>query len=310
MQQIQYFKSAWGDIRNSSGWFGKLCLLALLNFIPVFGQVVTLAYLYGWAREIAWGTHEPLPAHIFSNEDGKFWRRGWFVLVLMAVFALIPQIIMRLGQYWQGLGFTYSYFGTQSVDNPLLVGFGGALVLVGWLAAILMGVLSWIGSMRISIYDRLSSGFQLGKIWKMLRHDTKGVLKIFGMELAVGIILGIIVSIVVTVLVFVVVSVGIAGLVNAGYSMQTIQYMSSVQAARMMMQFFITAGPVGLIAILVSLFLISISSVFVSMLVARAIGYWTMQFEVAKWGGQDDPMPFEVAEASDAPAGDGPYSQM
>ena len=31
MQQIQYFKSAWGDIKNSPGWFGKLCLLALIN---------------------------------------------------------------------------------------------------------------------------------------------------------------------------------------------------------------------------------------------------------------------------------------
>ena len=30
---IQYFKSAWGDIKNSPGWFGKLCLLALLNFM-------------------------------------------------------------------------------------------------------------------------------------------------------------------------------------------------------------------------------------------------------------------------------------
>ena len=41
MQQIQYFKSAWGDIKNSPGWFGKLCLLALINFIPIFGQIVT-----------------------------------------------------------------------------------------------------------------------------------------------------------------------------------------------------------------------------------------------------------------------------
>ena len=40
MQQIQYFKSAWGDIKNSPSWFGKICLLALINFIPIFGQIV------------------------------------------------------------------------------------------------------------------------------------------------------------------------------------------------------------------------------------------------------------------------------
>ena len=29
-------------------------------------------------------------------------------------------------------------------------------------------------------------------------------------------------------------------------------------------------------------------------LLTRAIGYWTSQFDVANWKGQDDPMPFEL----------------
>ena len=87
--QIRYYQTAWNDIKNSPGWFGKLCLLALLNFIPVFGQIVTYGYLYGWAREMAWGTHRPMPTSIFANDDGKFWRRGWFLCVIAFVFGLI-----------------------------------------------------------------------------------------------------------------------------------------------------------------------------------------------------------------------------
>ena len=32
-------------------------------------------------------------------------------------------------------------------------------------------------------------------------------------------------------------------------------------------------------------------------LVVRAVGHWTCQFDVARWRGQDDPMPFEVESA-------------
>ena len=99
--QIRYFDAAWNDIKNSPGWFGKLCLLALVNFIPIFGQMVTFGYLFGWAREISWGAHRPMPASLFSNEDGKFWRRGWFVFVLSIVLMIIPIIIMSIGQGMQ-----------------------------------------------------------------------------------------------------------------------------------------------------------------------------------------------------------------
>ena len=69
--QIKYFQTAWNDVKNSPGWFGKMCLLALVNFIPIFGSIVSYGYLYGWAREIAWGVHQPMPASIFSNDDGN-----------------------------------------------------------------------------------------------------------------------------------------------------------------------------------------------------------------------------------------------
>lgn len=295
---IQYFKSAWGDIKNSPGWFGKLCLLALLNLIPIFGQIVTFGYLYGWAREIAWGTHEPMPKKVFANEDGKFWRRGWFAFVLTFVFSLIPQIIMQIGSYFQTMS-VMSYHADMHVVGVSAFGtLGDVLAFVGFALALLIRLPTWIGNMRIAIYDRLSAGFQLGKIWKMLRHDTKGIFKVFGMGLLFDLILGFILSIVLTILVFIVVFVGVTGLMNAGYSVQSIQYMTEAQALSMLVQFISSAGVVGILALVIGVYLAMLMSVFVLMLITRAMGYWTMQFEVPKWRGQDEPLPFERAASA------------
>lgn len=308
--QIQYYKAAWGDIKNSPGWFGKFCLLALINFIPVFGQIVTFGYLFGWAREIAWGAHQPMPAKIFANEDGKFWRRGWFVLVLAFVFALVPAVVVQIGNVMQSAGLS-SYaagYGAPAVQNPFLLGFGSLIALIGWAGAILLTVLSWVGSMRISIYDRLSAGFQISKIWKMARYDAKGLLKIFGMYLLVSLIIGVILGIIVTVLVFLVVAVGFAGLVGAGYTYDTLQHMNEAQAIRLFAQFISSAGLIGVLSLLAMTFLTELASVYVTALFVRAMGYWTMQFDVPRWGGQDDPLPFEGIAAAPPAAQPGYYA--
>ena len=295
MQQIQYFKSAWGDIKNSHGWFGKLCLLALINFIPIFGQIVTLGYLYGWASEIAWGTHEPMPARIFGNEDGKLYRRGWFVLVLTFVFALVPSIIMGIGSSMQGAGLWGVASNAHAVGSSIMSGVGLLLYLVGLVGVLLLAILAWIGSMRISIYDRLSAGFQLSKIWKMFRHDTGGIMRIFGMNLLVSFIIGIVLSIVYFIVFFLIIFAGVAGLAASGYNVSMMQHMTDAQAAAMTLQFVASAGVVGFLGILVLVFITYVAQVFVLLLVARAMGYWTMQFDVPHWCGQDDPMPFETA---------------
>lgn len=290
--QIQYYQSAWGDIRNSEGWFGKLCLLALVGLIPVFGQIVVGGYLYGWAREMAWGVHEPLPAKIFGNEDGKLYRRGWFVLVVVFVFSLIPSIITGIGSSLQQISL-YSFIDAGSdVAMNTSIAFGSLLYFVGLVLALLVSILAWIGSMRVSIYDRLSTGFQFGVIWKMFRRDTGGIMRIFGMNLLVGLILGIILSILFTVLFVIVVLAGIGGLMSAGYSPESWQYMSDAQAMRFIVQFIASAGVVGMLCMLVGVYACSLGSVFVDMLVARALGYWTWQFDVPNWRGPSDPLPF------------------
>ena len=294
--QIKYYQTAWNDIKNSKGWFGKLCLLALVGLIPIFGQIVIFGYLYGWARDVAWGVHEPMPAKIFGNEDGKLYRRGWFIFVLVFVFSLVPAIISGIGSSMQQAGYYSALYDASSKLEPT-VAIGGIIYLIGILAALFVSILAWIGSMRISIYDRLSAGFQLGSIWKMFRKDTGGVMRIFGMNLLVGLILGIILSIIITIMVVALVFIIVAAMAGMGYTPESLQYMTDEQATSFVLQLMGPVGLVGFLFLIVAVFLGNLASTFVEMLVARAMGYWTWQFDVPQWRGQNDPMPFEYAQA-------------
>ena len=292
--QIKYFQTAWNDIKNSPGWFGKLCLLALISFIPIFGQIVVFGYLYGWARQIAWGAHVPMPASIFANEDGKFWRRGVFIFVISFVFTLIPTIIMQVGLSMQGTDLYSTLYnlngngavaGVASAASSASVAGGWALYMVGLLLTVVIEVIAWIAYMRTSIYDSLSAGFQFGKLWKMLRKDTSGILKIFGMNLLVGLIIGAIATVVISVITVVFVLVGIGGAASS---------QSGGAAASIMLSF----GGIFMVLLMVAIYFVVVGSMFVETLTARAMGYWTMQFDVPNWRGQDDPMPFETMPPS------------
>lgn len=295
--QIEYYKTAWGDIKNSPGWFAKLCVLSLVGMIPIFGSIVIEGYLYGWAREVAWGVREPLPAKVFGNEDGKLYRRGWFIFVLGLVLGLVPMVIVNMGSGMQQSAM-YGLMDNPQAGAGAMLSIGALIYFVGLVLSLAIGIICWVGSMRIAIYDRLSSGFQLGVIWKMIRHDTNGILRIFGMSLIVGFITGIILTIVLTVLIMIVLLAGVSGLSSAGYTAESLEYMTDVQAYQMLAQFVVSAGFLGVLCVLAALFVGGLATNFVEMLVARAIGYWTMQFDVPHWRGQDDPLPFEIAASS------------
>lgn len=206
--QAGYFKTAWGDIKASPGWKSKLLLLALIllgsSFVPVigviFGYVLVFGYLYGWARDAAWGIQSPLPQRIFNNSDGKLYSRGFFITVLSLVLGLIPGVFFVI--YWMfyaaGMVDLYSAMSYPGDIGLILTeflgaGFGGIIFYLLYIAAMYaVKFFVWVGSMRISIYGRLSAGFQIKKIWAMLRHNKGGIFRIFGMNLLLQAISGLI----------------------------------------------------------------------------------------------------------------------
>ncbi len=294
--QIQYFQTAWNDLKQSPGWFGKLLLLGLLLFVPILGPIVLCGYFYGWARDVAWGVRNPLPEHIFGNEDGKLYRRGFFALVISFVLGLIPSAVSLIGDSLSGGG---SFMAMQSSNYYDPYGFSSAAatpsagaLLASMVLSLISMVLSfavlffqWVGIMRMSIYDRLSAGFQIKKIWAMLRHDSGGILRIFGMYLLLSLAAAVIVFIVVLIFVLVFVS----ALAQSGESGD-----SSLMAV------IAAGGLVGVLLLVLFGYALVVYSVFVQGMIARALGYWTRQFNVPAWRGQEDPMPFEMMGGFDA----------
>lgn len=284
--QIKYFSTAWNDIRRSPGWLGKVLLLGLVACIPVFGWIVVFGYLYGWARDIAWGVHAPLPARIFGNEDGKLFSRGFFVLVIAFVFSLAPGAIQCVGLiigsgpflFWGGVGHGMGF---------LSVGMGFVIGLVSLASYFFAVLFAWIGAMRMSIYGRLSAGFQLGKIWAMARRDFGGLLRIVGMALVL--VAGVTVACVVLAFGVVLVSMLVGFVVTGGNLNIDAPHLSGP-----VLGMAVAIGGTSVLLSLCAWFVGMAVAVFVLAMLTRALGYWTRQFDVPAWRGQDDPMPFEV----------------
>lgn len=279
MQQ-GYFNAAWNDVRDSPGWAGKLLLLMLVGLIPVFGWIVVLGYLFGWAREVAWGVRAPLPARVFGNADGSLYSRGASVLIIGFLFSLAPALLSCV---YDGA----SDFGGSVADRFLsLVPVSIVATPMVTLAASLVAVLfAWVGSMRASIYGRLASGLQLNRIWTMIRYDAGGLLRIAGMAAllslaAVGMVL-------------------VAWAVIEGLGLLVAWIASGGGAVGHVGPHGFGRALLAAFSLFASTFLcslvISAVSVFVTTVVVRALGHWTAQFDVPHWRGQDDPLPFEEA---------------
>lgn len=285
--QMSCFSAAWRDVRESHGWFRKVLLLALLMFIPVFGWIVSVGYLLGWARDIAWGVRAPLPASIFGNEDGNLYSRGFFAWVIQLVFMLLLWVAFSVLSGISSMG-AVGLASLGHIDGgfsfaAVFASFGFALIVLA-MSVVLVGLVAlfiWIGWLRMSIYGRLSAGFQIGRIWAMLRHDTGGILRIFGMFLVVNIVT-------IVILFFMALLVGI--LLTLGM-VATFEYLRTSGNPSAMMWVMLLI----MLLLAAAWYVGTAVAVFSTMLTVRATGYWVQQFDVPHWRGQDDPMPFETA---------------
>ena len=172
------FSRSWEAFRSTEGWFAKLCVLALVAFIPILGPIVVSGYLLGWARDAAWGMDNPLPRKVFGNEDGRLYRRGLFAWIISLVMGLAVFVVVFVCMSLFGLAagvFSTLFDGAYAAGFlaiPATIGsFGiGAVSLVVSFAA---QFFIWIGCMRMSIYDTLSAGFSNGQIWSMIKRDRQ-----------------------------------------------------------------------------------------------------------------------------------------
>ncbi|WP_303249307.1 DUF4013 domain-containing protein [uncultured Slackia sp.] len=288
----EYFFRAWRAVRSSDAWLGRVCLLALVSLIPVFGPVVVSGYLLGWARDAAWGMDNPMPKHIFGNEDGSLYRRGFFALVvgIAMVFAVLAGVFVLMSLVGLAAGLFATLFDGSRYAG--LLAFPALFGSFGVFAASVVAVFAvqffvWVALMRMSIYDTLSSAFQLGHVWCMIRRDPVGLLKIFFCGLLATLVVGAVMSVVWFVVLFLgmIVAMGVSGF--ADYSGISALGLGGVAV-------------LGLVAALLFALAVAyvsvVCGVMVQTLVYRSLGYWTAQFDVARWGSQDDPLPLPYSQ--------------
>ncbi len=285
-----YFKTCWNDIKETPGWFAKILLLGLVFLIPIFGQVVVLGYSYGWAREIAWNMKTPMPARIFANEDGRLFSRGFFVLVIAFVCSLVPSIIEAVWDAMAGRGL--------NTASEMMLGSGVHGVLPDLLLYLLIAALSvfalffaWVGSMRSTIYCRLAPGFQVTRAWSMMRHDSRGLVRLLGMYVVLSIAAYAVVLVITLIigLLFGGAALGV-GLSEIGWG-YTGSLNDLANSGNVALVVLCVLGTIFFALLLV--YAVSCMAAFIIVIQSRALGYWTRQFDVPAWGGQDDPMPFE-----------------
>lgn len=290
---VKYFSTAWQDIKNSPGWIGKMLLLALLMFIPVFGWIVVAGYLLGWARDIAWGVHAPLPEHVFGNEDGHLYPRGFFAWIISIVFFALVAVVTGVLTTVLGIGSMGGAFGWHhgggvvwriGTSITTLLAVLGAIVVPIALAA--LGTLfEWVGWMRVAVYGRLSAGLQIGRVWAMIRHDAGGILRIFGMNALLYVLLGVVATVV-------------ACIVAVAFMLGAVVFGSGLAGVADVPSFAIWLIVLALAFCAAVAYAGMVFTVFTQMMVIRALGHWTRQFDVPHWRGQDDPMPFEARPAA------------
>lgn len=288
--QAGYFATVWKDIKNSPGWISKFILLSLVSLIPIFGSIVLLGYFYGWARDIAWNVHRPLPQRIFGNEDGRLYSRGFFLLVISFVATLVLWVAYWFISCVTGFSFAFTDWFTWpfAFGLDLLIVFSLFVLTIGMALFVVLFV--YVGSMRTSIYGTLSAGFQIGKIWSMIRHDIAGLFRILGMSLLLSLIY-LLVSTVLIIVLSIVFGVGITLIVAFGAEAYGAWSVGAI-----------IAGIILSVLYLVTIvFSIAFAEVVVTAFLTRALGYWTRQFSVDQWRGQDDPLPFETAQSPVSP---------
>lgn len=285
----KYFQTCYNDIRSSQGWFGKVCLLGLISFIPVFGQMTTYGYSYEWAHKAAWGLDEPMPRKIYGRPNSKMLRWGWFALVIAVVISIIPGFISGIGNAMQGAGAVTGYYtgaGRYMMMNPgnaMVSGFGGLVSLIGFVLSLFACIIIWVAIIRMTMYDRLSTGFQLGKIWAMMKRDFGGLMRIFGMMLIFQIIGGVII--------FMIVMGILVAVLGAAFGPMLMMLDGGMYTDSSVAMYILSVVMMMLPVFLVFAYIALCFEVFVQLLVARAVGYWTRQFNVAEWGTKDDPLP-------------------
>ena len=261
----QYLTRSWRMLTREKGWMKAIILLTLCGLIPIIGGLVVLGAAFEWARLTAWGV-ESSPKQK-SIDFGKCLKTGFFAFIIMLIVQVILHIVMAV-----------------------VIAIVPFLTILS-LPALLFGeVVAGVIALYATIYDRFSAAMSFSNLWKMISHDWKGLLKITGDQIILGLILsalGFLWTIVTGIILLGTAAPGLAGEI----SQLANPYVSSGSEASIVLAIIARLITAFLPLIVLSWIAITFSSVFTLLLSYNMMGLWMLQFRVSEWTNPDNPLP-------------------
>ena len=266
MQETRYFSHAWALLTKDKGWPKVIVMLALWMLIPIVGWLWVLGYEAEWARLIAWGV-EGSPKQKNINLS-QCLTSGWRVFVAQFGWGVLWTMFYCFTLLGTGTLHFYSFYPYISVDNGSFMSFLANIVgICYWVFLVIAGV-------RTTIYQSYTAGYQLNRIFDMLKRDIGGFVKIVGINLLSILISGAVIG----VLSFFAGLLGILGLGLLSYGMAS--------GTSHFVPAFIT-----LLAIVLYILAVDIILLVLRLICYVMVGLWLRQFDVLSWGASGDPLP-------------------
>lgn len=257
--------AAWQDMRASKGWFGKLALMALIEFVPILNWV-NKGYSLRWGRELIFSKVNDMPQKIFGN---RHFVTGAMNFLIMLVLVFVLTILCVCLEIIPILGWVASFF----------LGIFGTMVI-------------YMCRTRMAIFDELSEGFSISKGYRAGKgHWAKLFCASFVPQIICDLIKYAIVTLlfVVFVLIFAVdFGTDFVNLVNqyGGIDNYSIYLENSSETQWQLIMLIITACLAGLPLVLIGWYFVNMCNVASTILTCRACGHYAARY-CGEW--REDP---------------------
>ncbi len=255
-----YWSRSWELLTRDEGWFKPLLVLAAARLVPIVGAFGANGYGLEWARLTAWGVDSaPKQKNVDVWACIKTGARAFVVGLGYGIAMAVLRLLLTgiLGSALGGL-------------------LGTALVFVGT-------ILILVAKLRSTIYQTIGAGYQVERIYDIIKRDYKGLLRIVGMIalLAFGFFL------IACTLYGIVLFAKMGGWMRSFMEYEFYGYEDDWFIISSMMTSFASALP----ALLVMSYFVGIFKSAINLLEVTAVGLWMRQFDVPNWGESSDPLP-------------------
>lgn len=265
-----YFSRSWALVTRDKNWIRPVILLALAMFVPIAGFLGVLGYTLEWANLTARGV-DSAPKQKNVNIGGCI-SSGWRGFVA-ALGWIVPYLILYCAPVISFLGGTVTYDKLVAT----LVTFLLVMLLVKGVVETFCYVFWLICALHATARKKIGAGYQIDRIFGMIKADFGGVARIWGLNVVMAFILMILSNIFQLIV-----------LVPAFGQLSALASVSGtpVSSIDWFAQLISLIGIMGIPIIIATL--INYAFEIIRLLViSTSVGLWMRQFDVISWGADD-----------------------